>query len=69
MKTVLILDPALAVNFEDYKPFIEGYNKSVYITWPEGQSPDYNEYNNSIMLGYVIIFSNQIISLSYAFKV
>ena len=54
MKTVMILDPALVVNYTDYWPYETGREDNVFITWPDGLSPDYDETNSTIMLGYVI---------------
>ena len=53
MKTVLLIDPALVANETDYWPYTTGLQKNVYVKWPKGQSPDFNETGNDIMLGYV----------------
>jgi len=53
MKTVLILDPALVVNDSSYLPFSTGKEKGVFIEWPDN-SPDFNDTQSNIMLGYVI---------------
>lgn len=50
----MILDPALIVNNTDYWPYETGKMENVFIIWPDGQSPDYEETDSSIMLGYVI---------------
>lgn len=55
MKTVLLLDPGLVVNDTSYWPFTTGLQNKVFIEWPKGKSPDFNEYKNDIMLGYVRI--------------
>ena len=52
MKTVMILDPALIVNETDYWPFETGKQENVFIKWP-GDSPDFEDTNSTIMLGYV----------------
>lgn len=61
MKTVLLIDPALVVNETDYWPYKTGIENKVFIEWPEGMSPDYNETQSNIMLGYVSIFISIII--------
>ena len=52
MRTVMILDPALVVNQTDYWPFETGKEENVFITWPDGMSPDVEDTNSSIMIGF-----------------
>jgi alpha-glucosidase (family GH31 glycosyl hydrolase) len=55
MRTVIILDPALVIDRGGpypYKPYVDGIASDVYIKWPTGQSPDYAEMKNDIMIGY-----------------
>jgi alpha-glucosidase (family GH31 glycosyl hydrolase) len=54
MKTVLILDPAIAVEIPDYWAYTTAREKEVFIEWP-GENPDFEYTNSSIMLGYVTI--------------
>ena len=51
----MILDPALIVNDTSYWPFTTGFQNDVFIKWPNGTSPDYDEMQNDIMIGYVRI--------------
>ena len=55
MKTVMILDPALVVNYTGYWPFETGKGKDVFITWPgtPEDNLDYADTNSSIMVGFV----------------
>ena len=57
MKTVITLDPALVINDTEYWPYKTGLENDVFIKWLPGQSPDLNEINSDIMLGYVKYFS------------
>ena len=52
MKTVMILDPAIMVNSTNYWPYETARENDVFIKWP-GYSPDFNDTNSNIMLGYV----------------
>ena len=54
MHVVIILDPALVIDRGNlnYKPYLSGVENDVYIKWPNGMSPDFNETNSNIMLGY-----------------
>lgn len=54
MHVVIILDPALVIDRGNlnYKPYLTGVENDVYIKWPKGISPDFNETKSDIMLGY-----------------
>jgi maltase-glucoamylase len=51
MHIVPIIDPALVYN-PTYKPYTDGLASDVYIKWPRGLSPDYNETFTDNMIGY-----------------
>ena len=54
MHVVIILDPALVMDRGNlnYKPYLTGVQKDLYIKWPKNMSPDFNETMSDIMLGY-----------------
>lgn len=53
LKTIIILDPALVVNYTDYEPYNRGKAKGVFMTWPDDyKNPDFNDTNSQIILGY-----------------
>ena len=53
MHFIIILDPALITNVTGYEPYEKGLEQDVFIKWPNNTSPDYDEYNNTNMLGFV----------------
>ncbi|ESP05175.1 hypothetical protein LOTGIDRAFT_227855 [Lottia gigantea] len=53
MRFIIILDPAIISNVTNYRPYELGLEKNIYIKWPTGMNPDYDEYQNDNVLGYV----------------
>ncbi|XP_063403845.1 maltase-glucoamylase-like [Mytilus trossulus] len=53
MHFIIILDPALITNNTGYKPYEKGLQYDIFIKWPDNTHPDFSEYNNTNMLGYV----------------
>ncbi|XP_050403277.1 maltase-glucoamylase [Patella vulgata] len=53
MKFIIILDPAIISNETNYRPYTLGIDRDVYIKWPNGTNPDYADFNNDNILGYV----------------
>lgn len=51
MKTVLILDPAIATEIPNWA-YTTAKDEDIFIKWP-GRNPDYQYINSSVMLGYV----------------
>lgn len=52
MKTVLILDPAIPIERQEYAPYLDGREADVFIHWPE-QTADFNFTNSTIMVAAV----------------
>ncbi|XP_064607330.1 maltase-glucoamylase-like [Liolophura sinensis] len=53
MKFIIILDPGLVSNMSGYRPYELGRQNDVFIKWPQGTSPDFQDHQTDDMLGYV----------------
>lgn len=52
MKSIIIIDPAIPIERQEYWPYEEGQKNDVFIRWPT-LSPDFVYTNSTIMVGAV----------------